>query len=124
MKNQTEQELAYILSPRHLRLLDNIFRKHNLPEFQIQILDWVQTVLADEREEWNKLRVNSVDILCCLEREEKARKRAAAKNKRYEPFKKIFKQLQEEQFRKYQRAERYYPRMLSSNGFNTIKLHL
>lgn len=124
MKNQTEQELTYILSPRHLRLLDNIFRKHNLPEFQIQILDWVQTVLADEREEWNKLRVNSVDILCCLEREEKARKRAAAKNKRYEPFKKIFKQLQEEQFRKYQRAERYYPRMLSSNGFNTIKLHL
>lgn len=48
-----------------------------------------------------------------MEREEKARKRAAAKNKRYEPFKKIFKQLQEEQFRKYQRAGK----VLSANAF-------
>lgn len=113
MKNQTEQELAYILSLKHMRLLDNIFRKHNLPELQIQILDWVQTVLADEREEWNKLRANSVDILCCLERKEKARKRAEVKNKRYESFKKVYKQIQEQQFRKYQRAGT----VLSANAF-------
>lgn len=59
------------------------------------------------------MEFNSVDILCCLEREEKAGKRAAAKNKRYELFKKIFKQLQEEQFRKYQRAGK----VLSANAF-------
>lgn len=111
--NKSEQKHAYILSHKHLQLLNNIFRKHNFPELQTQILDWVQIVLADERKEWSNLRTNSVDILCRLERKEEARKRAVSKNKRYEPFKKAFKQIQEKQFRKYQRAGK----VLSANAF-------
>lgn len=108
---------AYILSQKHLQLLNNIFRKqhhsHNLSKLQTEVLDWAQAMLSDEREAWSQLRANSVGILCQLERKDKALKRAAAKNKRYEPFKKIFKQLQEEQFKKYQKTEK----VLSANAF-------
>lgn len=108
---------GYILSDKHLRLLNNIFRKqhhsYDLSELQMQILDWAQAMLSDERKEWGKLRANSVDTLYLLKKKEEAHKRAAVKNKRYEPFKKIFKQLQEEQFRKYQRAGK----VLSANAF-------
>ena len=48
-----------------------------------------------------------------LERKREARNRAVAKDKKYEPLKKAFKQLQEQQFRKYQRAGK----VSSANAF-------
>jgi len=115
--NSLEMNEIYIISNKHLRLLDSIFRKqhhaYDLSELQIQILDWVQTVLMDERKEWTELRANSVDVLCNLDKKEEAQKRALAKNKRYEPFKKKFKQLQQKRFKKYQKAGKF----LSANAF-------
>ena len=108
---------AVIISNKHLRLLDDIFRTRHLPndesEFQTQIIKWAEIVLSEERKNWAESRENLTDIWRGWNRKEEARKRAAAKNKRYEPFKKIFKQLQEEQFRKYQRAGK----VLSANAF-------
>lgn len=120
MKNQTEQELAYILSPRHLRLLDNIFRKHNLPEFQIQILDWVQTVLADEREEWNKLLI----FYAVWKEKKRPESELRQKIKDMSLLRKYLSNSKKNNSENIKEPERYYPRMLSSNGFNTIKLHL
>lgn len=107
----------FVVSNKHLRLLNNIFRNHhqlsNLPELKAQILDWLQIVLSDERKEWAESRANSVNILCRLDRKKEARNRAAAKNKRYEPFKAAFKQLQEIKFREAQKAGK----ILSANAF-------
>lgn len=115
--NSLNAKDTIIISNKHLRLLDDIFRKQhlspNLSELQSQILGWAQIVLSDERTEWVRLRADSVDILHRLRKREEARKRAAAKNKRYEPFKAAFKLLQEKQFRKYQNAGK----MLSANAF-------
>ena len=106
-----------ILSNRHLRLLDNVFRKQHslcdLSELQTQIIQWAEMVLAEEREEWAKSRTDIIDIWWTIERKTEARKRATIKNKRYEPFKKAFKLLQKEQFSKYQKAGR----ILSANAF-------
>lgn len=111
------QEDVYIISSKHLRHLDNIFRKQcypcNLIELQKQILDWAKLLLLDERREWSELRNNSVDVLCRLDRKEEARQRAVVKNKRYEPFKEEFKQFQKTQFRKFQKAGK----VLSANAF-------
>ena len=59
------------------------------------------------------MRTNSVDTLCRLERKREDSNRAVAKDKNCEPLKKAFKQLQEQQFRKYQKAEK----ALSANAF-------
>ena len=116
-ENFKQKKDDYILSNKHIRLLDNIFRQYHqlngISEFQAQILDWAAIVLLEEKKLWEDLRENSIDILCHLDRKNAAYKRAAAKNKRYEPFKKVFKQLQKIQFIKYQKAGK----TLSANAF-------
>lgn len=108
---------SVIISSKHLRLLDNIFRKHYLPDaspdFQKQIIKWAKVVLSEERKNWAESRADLIDIWWHLNRKEEAQKRAIAKNKRYEPFKKVFKKLQKQQIEKYQKADK----TLSANAF-------
>lgn len=96
--NFSGTEDAVIISNKHLQLLDNIFRTRHLSrdvsELQMQIIKWAEIVLSEERKNWTESREDLTDIWRCLDRKEEARKRAAAKNRRYEPFKKTFKQLQ------------------------------
>lgn len=113
----SKENETYMISNKHLRLLDSIFRKHrqvcDLPKLQNQISEWAETVLVEKRRKWREMRVNSVEVLYHLDRKKEACKRANAKNKRYEPFKQIFKQLQKAQFEKYQKAGQ----ILSANAF-------
>ena len=115
--NFSGTEDAVIVSNKHLRLLDNIFRGHHLPndvsELQTQVIKWAEIVLSEERKEWAEQRNNSVEILCHLHRKEEARKRAAAKNERYKSFKNVYKELQKSQFKKYQQEGKF----LSANAF-------
>ena len=115
--NFSGTEDAVIISNKHLRLLDNIFRGHHLPndvsELQTQVIKWAEIVLSEERKEWAEQRNNSVEILCHLHRKEEARKRAAAKNERYKSFKNVYKELQKSQFKKYQQEGKF----LSANAF-------
>ena len=115
--NFSGTEDAVIISNKHLRLLDNIFRTHHLPndvfEVQTRVIKWAEIVLSEERKEWAEQRNNSVEILCHLHRKEEARKRAAAKNERYKSFKNVYKELQKSQFKKYQQEGKF----LSANAF-------
>lgn len=115
--NLLSTEDTVIISNKHLRLLDNIFRIHHLPnnssDLEKQIIKWAEIVLSEERKEWAESQAVLIDIWQDWDKKEEARKRAVAKNKRYEPFKEAFKQLQKQQFEKYQKAGKF----LSANAF-------
>ncbi len=114
MSHLSKEIEPYIVSNRHIRLLDNIFRTHSVStELQKQILDWAAVVLAEERDNWATTRATSVKILCDMDRKAEAQQRAAARNKKYEEFKETFKQLQEQRFKQYQKEGK----VLSANAF-------
>ncbi len=114
MNNSSKEIEPYILSNKHIRLLDNIFRIHSVShEVKEQILNWAAVVLSEEREEWAATRTNSIKILCDMDRKAEARQRAAARNKKYEEFKEVFKQLQEQRFKQYQKEGK----VLTANAF-------
>ncbi len=53
LENFKQKKDDYILSNKHIRLLDNIFRQYHqlngISEFQAQILDWAAIVLLEKK---------------------------------------------------------------------------
>jgi len=81
---QYEKKLSYLL------------RQHQ--ELQPIILSWATEMLAEAREDWGKMRENSIDVLCQMERKEAAIKRGKARDKRYAPFREYYKAIQKQKY--------------------------
>jgi len=81
---QYEKKLSYLL------------RQHQ--ELQPIILSWATEMLAEAREDWGKMRENSIDVLCQRERKEAAIKRGKARDKRYAPFREYYKAIQKQKY--------------------------
>ena len=81
---QYEKKLAYFL------------RQHQ--ELQPVILSWATEMLTEAREDWGKMRENSIDVLCKMEMKEAAIKRGKARDKRYAPFREYYKAIQKQKY--------------------------
>lgn len=81
----------YILSNRHIRLLDIIFKQNykqcSPSDFEKLVLNWASTVLSDEREEWEQNRAESAHVLYRLEKKSDAIKRAKCRDNKYASLK-------------------------------------
>ena len=98
----------YILSNRHIRLLDIIFKQNykqcSPSDFEKLVLNWASTVLSDEREEWEQNRAESAHVLYRLEKKSDANKRAKCRDNKYASFREHFKEVQKNKFLEFRKA--------------------
>lgn len=98
----------YILSNRHIRLLDIIFKQNykqcSPSDFEKLFLNWASTVLSDEREEWEQNRAESAHVLYRLEMKSDAIKRAKCRDNKYASFREHFKEVQKNKFLEFRKA--------------------
>lgn len=98
----------YMLSNRHIRLLDIIFKQNykqcSPANFEKLVLNWASTVLSDERKEWEQNRAISAQVLYHLEKKSDAIKRAKCRDNKYAPFREHFKEVQKNKFLEFRNA--------------------
>ena len=78
-----------VVEADNLRNLDFAFRQfsHNqdIKALQQQITNLMILTLTNERQQWQKNRNNSVEVLCKISRSQEAQKRAQSRDKKYAP---------------------------------------
>ncbi len=94
-----------VVEADNLRNLDSAFRQfsHNqdIKALQQQITNLMILTLTNERQQWQKNRNNSVEVLCKISRSQEAQKRAQSWDKKYAPFREYFKKIQKQRFDSY-----------------------
>jgi len=71
---------------------------HQNIAFQQQILRWAADMLTEAREDWGKIHATTIDKVVKEDRKMQAKKRGEARDNKYAPFRKYFKQIQKEKF--------------------------
>lgn len=111
------QEASCSFSNKDLRLLDFIFYKQgqnlNSALFKKQILNRASLVLYFNRKEWEENNKSAADILYSIQKRDEAINRAKCRDKKYAPFRKYFKALQQKKYLEQQQSGQ----PLSANGF-------
>lgn len=97
-----------ILPPLALRKFDAICLHneylHQNKELQQQILDCMVDMMNEAREEWGKLHATTIDAVVQKDRKTQAKKRGKARDNKYAPFRKYFKNLQQQKFIEFKNA--------------------
>lgn len=92
--------------------LHNEYLRQN-KEFQQQILNWAADTLAEDREHWGDIHATTIDTIVEEDRKAQAQKRGKARDNKYAPFRKYFKNLQYQKFIEYQKQGK----KMSANAF-------
>lgn len=77
---------------------------HQNKELQQQILDCMVDMMNEAREEWGKLHATTIDAVVQKDRKTQAKKRGKARDNKYAPFRKYFKNLQQQKFIEFKNA--------------------
>ena len=91
---------------------------HQNKELQQQILSWAAELLKEAREHWGDIHATTIDTIVEEDRKAQAQKRGKARDNKYAPFRKYFKNLQYQKFIEYQKQGK----KMSANGFVTCFL--
>ena len=115
----------YILSNRHIRLLDIIFKQNykqcSPSDFEKLVLNWASTVLSDEREEWEQNRAESAHVLYRLEKKSDAIKRAKCRDNKYASFREHLKGFKKISSWNLERPENSSKQIILHRGFWQMK---
>lgn len=84
-------------------------------DLQQQILNWAADMLTEAREEWGALHATTIDAVITEDRKTQAKKRGKARDNKYAPFRKYFKNLQQQRFNEYYKQGQ----KMSANSFVT-----
>ncbi len=91
-----EDEVVILNKSLHklnMLFLHNEFLRND-KKLQQQIIDWAKELLAENREEWDKLHEISFEAIIKHGRTIDAKHRSAIKDKKYAPFREYFKKTQ------------------------------
>lgn len=106
-----------ILPNKSLRKLDVLFLHNDVlnrdKNLQRQLIEWARELMAECREEWYEIHNTTIEAVAANDRKIQARKRGKARDNKYAPFRKYFKNLQRQKFKEYSDTGR----QLKANAF-------
>lgn len=91
-----------IIPIKSLRKLNSIIRHNNELkqnyDLQQKLILWAKDLMSECRNNWDELHATSIDVIETIYKRKEAAERAKIRDRKYAPFRKLFKQIQTTKF--------------------------